>query len=400
MMCTLRRFATASSVATSTIPRADITVLRLGCRHRSFPNHNRLSVGMQMSQKAHQRYSKIHIEKVRRFHAGTTLFFSDSNESAATKHQLYLQQIQELESERNFLFGSSIDENISTLSTTMANKSESTLIEGEYPDSGGESQRIPIDMTDNRSTNTLNIEENKVYREEIYGFTAEERNAWSAIGSNNSSTHSKLLRDIELAREREEEERKSDTKGKSELYTNETSATASSFSHLTVDERQIHMVDVGSKEATRRTATAQTLVAFPPEVMRAFNKTDHRHDQASMTKNAAIEEWNGPKGPIFATAITAGIMGVKQTSSLIPLCHPLPIENIQIDIRWFTGNTIQIQCTCSVTHKTGVEMEALMGCSIAALTIYDMVKAISHNVHIIDTKLLYKDGGKSTFGMR
>jgi cyclic pyranopterin phosphate synthase len=153
------------------------------------------------------------------------------------------------------------------------------------------------------------------------------------------------------------------------------------------------MVDVGPKVPTRRTAIAQSMVIFPPEVLAALNSTEDRQ-QISDDGIPSTKEWIGPKGPIFATAITAGIMGVKQTSSLIPLCHPLPIENIHIDITWYTSNTIQIKCTCSVTHKTGVEMEALMGCSIAALTIYDMVKAISHNVQITDTKLLYKDGGK------
>ena len=144
------------------------------------------------------------------------------------------------------------------------------------------------------------------------------------------------------------------------------------------------MVDVGAKLATRRTAVAETLVVFPDEVLEAFSR------QQGTNKNELI----GPKGPIFSTAILAGIMASKQTSNLIPLCHPLPLEQVNITIEWRTRNTIAIQCCCRVTHKTGVEMEALTGATIAALTVYDMVKAISHNVEIQHTRILHKDGGQ------
>jgi len=105
----------------------------------------------------------------------------------------------------------------------------------------------------------------------------------------------------------------------------------------------------------------------------------------------------GPKGPIFSTAKLAGIMAAKRTSDLIPLCHPLPLDKVHVEIH-LVGNVATIECECRVTHKTGVEMEALTGATIAALTIYDMVKAVSHRVEIAQTVLLAKSGGKRNIG--
>jgi len=102
------------------------------------------------------------------------------------------------------------------------------------------------------------------------------------------------------------------------------------------------------------------------------------------------------KGPIFDTAIVAGVMGAKRTHELIPFCHPLGIESCLIAIE-LEGNSAVIRCTVSVHHKTGVEMEALTGASVAALTVYDMCKALSHDIVISDVKLLEKAGGKSKF---
>ncbi len=102
------------------------------------------------------------------------------------------------------------------------------------------------------------------------------------------------------------------------------------------------------------------------------------------------------KGPIFDTAIIAGVMGAKRTHELIPFCHPLGIENCRIAID-LEGDAAVIRCTVSVHHKTGVEMEALTGASVAALTVYDMCKALSHDIVIADLRLIAKDGGKSTF---
>ena len=102
------------------------------------------------------------------------------------------------------------------------------------------------------------------------------------------------------------------------------------------------------------------------------------------------------KGPIFDTAIIAGVMGAKRTHELIPFCHPLGIENCRIEID-LEGDAALIRCTVGVHHKTGVEMEALTGASIAALTVYDMCKALSHDIVISDLRLIAKDGGKSRY---
>jgi cyclic pyranopterin phosphate synthase len=103
------------------------------------------------------------------------------------------------------------------------------------------------------------------------------------------------------------------------------------------------------------------------------------------------------KGPVFQTAILAGIMAAKKTGDLIPLCHPLGMDNCNIDISVNDNNEVVIDCTATITAKTGVEMEALTGASVAALTIYDMCKAMSHDIVIKETKLMEKTGGKRDF---
>lgn len=140
------------------------------------------------------------------------------------------------------------------------------------------------------------------------------------------------------------------------------------------------MVDVGDKTASKRTAVAEVRVQFPAVVAASLRESGLR----------------SAKGPIFDTAIIAGVMGAKRTHELIPFCHPLGIENCKIVID-LEGDSALIRCTVSVHHKTGVEMEALTGASIAALTVYDMCKALSHDIVITDLKLLSKDGGKSGF---
>ena len=154
------------------------------------------------------------------------------------------------------------------------------------------------------------------------------------------------------------------------------------FTHLDADQRPT-MVDVSGKDATHRTATAEARVHFPAAVAAALRKSGLR----------------SPKGPVFDTAIVAGVMGAKRTHELIPFCHPLGIESCKIVIE-LIGDAAVVRCTVSVHHKTGVEMEALMGASIAALTIYDMCKALSHDIVIGDTRLIAKDGGKSDSGIR
>ncbi len=140
------------------------------------------------------------------------------------------------------------------------------------------------------------------------------------------------------------------------------------------------MVDVSEKAVTRRTARAQAIVSPGPEIISLI-----RNDEL-MTK----------KGPVFQTAIIAGVMGAKKTSELIPLCHPLGLENCQVNIE-VRGEDIVITATATLVAKTGVEMEALTAASVAALTIYDMCKALSHNIMIREIKLLEKTGGKKDF---
>ena len=156
-------------------------------------------------------------------------------------------------------------------------------------------------------------------------------------------------------------------------------AEKKTFSHLD-DQGNPTMVDVGSKAESKRVAVAETTVVLTEEIMSRLNEGD------IVTK----------KGPVFQTAVTAGIMAAKKTSDLIPLCHPLAIENIKIEIQPHEL-AVKITCTVSLTGKTGVEMEALTGASVAALTIYDMCKAFSHHIEIQNTRLISKTGGKHDF---
>ena len=152
------------------------------------------------------------------------------------------------------------------------------------------------------------------------------------------------------------------------------------LSHLN-DKNQPAMVDVSAKTATRRTARARAVVDLPEAVAKAISGG----------------EIAGPKGPVFQTAIIAGVMAAKKTSELIPLCHPIGLEDCQIEINVQTANTLHVDCTATVTHKTGMEMEAMTGAAVAALTIYDMCKGISHGIVIRDLRLIEKRGGKSDY---
>ena len=142
------------------------------------------------------------------------------------------------------------------------------------------------------------------------------------------------------------------------------------------------MVDVSGKAVSARAATAECRVRFPKEVAAQLH--------ASGLRSA--------KGGIVDTAIIAGTMAVKRTHELIPFCHPLPIDGCRIVIAWDGDSALKIECTVRTTHRTGVEMEALTGATVAALTVYDMCKALSHRIVIGPAKLLGKRGGKSDFG--
>jgi cyclic pyranopterin phosphate synthase len=136
------------------------------------------------------------------------------------------------------------------------------------------------------------------------------------------------------------------------------------------------MVDVSAKADTARTAIAQSQVELTPAIV------------------AAITDNSLPKGDLFATVRIAGIQAAKKCSDLIPLCHPLPLSKITVDIE-LQGESLVITALCKTTGKTGVEMEALTAASVAALTVYDMCKGLDKGMVIRETKLLEKTGGKS-----
>lgn len=152
------------------------------------------------------------------------------------------------------------------------------------------------------------------------------------------------------------------------------------LTHIDSNNGQPTMVDVGSKTPTQRLASARTIVELPQRVLEALEG----------------DEIQSPKGPVFHTAIIAGTMAAKQTGSLIPFCHPIGIDDCKISIQVQDKQAVII-CTVKIFAKTGIEMEALTGASIAALTIYDMCKAISSDMIIQETRLIEKSGGKSDF---
>ena len=154
------------------------------------------------------------------------------------------------------------------------------------------------------------------------------------------------------------------------------------LTHLDARNRPA-MVNVGGKPVTRRAAHAVAVVTLPPALA------------ALVTGNEIASR----KGPLFQTAILAGVMGAKKTAELIPLCHPLPLDNCQIEITAGPPDAngavdVAIHCRASCHAKTGVEMEALTGATVAALTLYDMGKAVSHGIVIKEIRLLEKTGGK------
>jgi hypothetical protein len=203
---------------------------------------------------------------------------SNSSDSALL-HQFYLQQIQEMELERESLFGA---------------QSKTGNV--------GKDSTMKLVNTEKESSHHITApaaEAMKLDREALFGFTSEERLAWSQVGGQPSSgdqSHADLLRDIEMARRQPPSTPPQST------------PASASFTHLSSDGANIQMVDVGAKAVTRRTATAQSVVLFPQEVLLAFGSPEPDGNAT------ARKEWMGKKGPIFATAITAGIMGVKQTS--------------------------------------------------------------------------------------
>ena len=189
------------------------------------------------------------------------------------------------------------------------------------------------------------------------------------------------------------------------------------LTHLDATGTKPRMVNVGKKNRTTRKAHARTMIRLPKEVAMSISTGD-----GIGVRNDVV----GPKGAVFTTAIIAGVNGAKKTSELIPFCHPLGLDACDLDIVLLKKNQammhnimhttddnddsanededddsgaayVQIDCRVAVEGKTGVEMEALSGCTVAALTVYDMLKALSHDIIILETKLMGKTGGKRDF---
>lgn len=151
----------------------------------------------------------------------------------------------------------------------------------------------------------------------------------------------------------------------------------SKLTHLD-DKGQAHMVDVGAKERTERSATAQGYIRMSTECLEMITSGNHK------------------KGDVFAVARIAGIQAAKKTSDLIPLCHPLMLTSIKVVLEPEPeASRVRIEATCKLAGQTGVEMEALTACSVAALTLYDMCKAVDKGMVIEQVQLLEKLGGKS-----
>lgn len=301
-----------------------------------------------------------------------------------------------------------------------------------------EQERIQLfgdeDPFESHHSNRNLMEQRNEERDLIYNFTPEEKSAWTTMTktklkeehehyestldddedtTSTSSSSLTSLKQVIAAREAyyESMEHHSSSISSSSGI---SSTSHHPLTHVNPRGDEISMVDVGNKVPTKRLAQARSSIYLPPEVVHALHVWN---------PNTNTTEIMGTKGPIFHTARVAGIMAAKRTSDLIPLCHPLPLNHIQIDIQWSRRikthssipnqkqqqqhdakeeeyeNVIVIECTCSTTHTTGVEMEALMGANVAALTIYDMLKAVSHRIRIERTELVWKRGGKRDVGM-
>ncbi len=160
------------------------------------------------------------------------------------------------------------------------------------------------------------------------------------------------------------------------------SKAGAALTHLDRDGRPA-MVDVSAKPVTARAALARCRVRFPAAV-------------AAQLRAGGMKS---KKGAVIDTAIVAGTMAVKRTHELIPFCHPLPIDACRFAVEWATDTALSIECEVRTVHRTGVEMEALTGATVAALTVYDMCKALSHAIVIGPAQLAGKRGGKRDFGV-
>ncbi|MFT5052183.1 MAG: cyclic pyranopterin phosphate synthase [Chlamydiales bacterium] len=160
---------------------------------------------------------------------------------------------------------------------------------------------------------------------------------------------------------------------------NSSQGAAGDLSHVehSGSQTRSRMVDVGQKPTSARSALARAVVVFPPGLL--------EHVMAE----------GGPKGPVTEVARTAGILAAKRTGDLIPMCHPLALDWVQIDFEALDDTRLEVRCRTSCTGRTGVEMESMVGASIASLTVYDMTKALSKGIRLEAVELLEKSGGKS-----
>jgi len=361
---------------------------------------------------------------------------TNTNDKSGDEHHLYFkEQLLELEREQK-QFGQNItDEDnsndsisghseMSVSSSPLSSSSNQIDLQDQLNDWKSEQLQVfgeqLVDHEDGPSIpNNSNSGNNSVAglepeeRESRFEFSPEDMAAWGKPNPNPEDLQ-KILDQITLEREKEAAYAQSaslspsppsNSQSDGDSYASQSQPQSTpvpepehheSFSHVSGDGSSVHMVDVGHKAITPRIAHARSEVWLPPDVLEAFSPgiSTNEHDDSS-------SELVGPKGPIFATAKIAGIMACKKTSDLIPLCHPLPLDQVVVDIQLRndsnqSGGTVVIDCICKVTHKTGVEMEALTGATVAALTIYDMTKAVSHDIRIQDTRLIGKRGGKRT----
>jgi len=155
------------------------------------------------------------------------------------------------------------------------------------------------------------------------------------------------------------------------------------LSHVDAATSLPRMVDVSNKTTTARRAIATCRVVFPRDTWETLQGSG----------------FAGTKGPVLATAVVAGVQGAKRTASLIPFCHPVALDACDVSFDEDSKEcALHVTCSVATTHRTGVEMEALTGCSVAALTVYDMTKALSHSIVVEDLRLVQKTGGKSDYG--
>ena len=159
-------------------------------------------------------------------------------------------------------------------------------------------------------------------------------------------------------------------------------ATSKTLSHVDATKGLPRMVDVSNKTTTTRKAIARCRVVFPPDAWDTLTESG----------------FAGKKGPVLATAVVAGVQGAKRTSELIPFCHPVALDACDVAFEEDAEQrALEVTCAVATTHRTGVEMEALSGCSVAALAVYDMTKALSHSIVVEDLRLVEKTGGKSDY---